>query len=156
MGSDAPQLLLIGGGAERDVFHGEAETIRGIIQQHRTQDFVTWTGYVDDERLAALHSGSLGNLLVSECEGFGLPAVESAACGSPVIATTESPLPELLSGGGIFVTPGDRGAVEQGMRQLLDPVIRATLGDHARRRAGALTWERAAAIAHAALVEAAQ
>ncbi len=156
LGSDAPRLLFVGAGSEGDVFYGEAAGIRDLIQQYGTSNFVIWTGYLDDATLAALHTGSLGNLLVSECEGFGLPAVESAACGSPVIATTESPLPELLAGGGFFVEPNDQAAVERGMRQLLDPAVRSSLGEGALQRAGLLTWERAAAATHAALVEAAQ
>lgn len=159
LGENAPHLLLIGAGAggdNGDVFHGEVGAIRQLIQQRNTEHFVHWTGFVADEPLAALHSGSLGNVLVSECEGFGLPAVEAAACGCPVIATTESPLPELLSGGGFFVLPGDRAAVANGMRQLLTTAVRSSMGAVARERAAALTWERAAAAANAALAEAAQ
>ena len=95
-------------------------------------------------------------LLPSECEGFGLPAVEAAACGTPVIATTESPLPELLEGGGIFVAPGNLDALTSAMTRLqYEGELRASMARQALQRARALSWDRAADLAHAALVEAA-
>jgi glycosyltransferase involved in cell wall biosynthesis len=117
---------------------------------------VKWTGFVPDEALRHLHTGSVAALLPSECEGFGLPAVEAAACAAPVIATTESPLPELLSGGGIFVTPGDTDAIFRAMRTLAtEPSTRALMGRIARERTALLTWEHCAESALSAICEAA-
>jgi len=80
--------------------------------------------------------------------------VEAEACGTPVVATTASPLPELLEGGGIFVAPGDDAALVAGMRRLLDePETRAAMGSRARVRAGALSWDAAAGATIAALEE---
>jgi len=94
--------------------------------------------------------------LPSANEGFGLPAVEAAACGTPVIATTRSPLPELLAGGGVFVAPADVAAMAATLeRWLADEPARAALGRIARERAAALTWPAAAARALACLREAA-
>jgi glycosyltransferase involved in cell wall biosynthesis len=95
-------------------------------------------------------------VLVSESEGFGLPAMEAAACGTPVIGTTSSPLPELLPGGGLFVEPGDVERIAQAMRKLLlDPEARSAMGDQARRSAGALSWDDGARVALQSLSEAA-
>ena len=44
-------------------------------------------------------------VLPSLMEGFGLPAIEAAACGCPVIATTASPLPDVLGEGGLYADP---------------------------------------------------
>src|SRR4030095_2716222 len=52
---------------------------------------------------------------VPRTEGLGFPAVEAARCGTPVLATTESPLPQLLEGGGIFVNPGDASVIESAL-----------------------------------------
>jgi glycosyltransferase involved in cell wall biosynthesis len=79
------------------------------------------------------------------CEGFGLPAVEAAACGTPVVATTASPLPQLLDGGGVFVAPGDQAALTAALFQLLDDEpARQAMGVRARARAGELSWARGA------------
>jgi glycosyltransferase involved in cell wall biosynthesis len=134
------------GTRERDDFYTDVTSIENEIEKQGTSRLVKWTGFVTDDELSAIHSRSLGLLLPSECEGFGLPAVEAAACGSPVIATVESPLPELLAGGGIFVRPGDIEALTSGMRRLAtDDAFHASAGATARARAHALSWEKSAA-----------
>jgi glycosyltransferase involved in cell wall biosynthesis len=95
-------------------------------------------------------------VLLSAGEGFGLPAVEAAACRTPVIATTASPLPQLLEGGGLFVAPGEVAAATAAMRRLLhDEPLRQVMAGAARRRAAALSWECCARHTFAAIEEAA-
>jgi glycosyltransferase involved in cell wall biosynthesis len=140
----APHLLLVGR-QSGDVFLGAGEVLRSLIATLGTGALVHWTGFVADDALRALHTGAVASLLPSECEGFGLPAVEAAACGTPVIATTASPLPQLLAGGGVFVRPGDVTELGNAMRQLLHNVpLRRTMGAAARTRASALSWRRTA------------
>ena len=84
------------------------------------------------------------------------PAVEAAACGTAVIATTESPLPQLLAGGGLFVAPGDEGALADAMRTLHeDEPRRALLAATALERARRLTWHASARATLDTLLEAA-
>jgi alpha-1,3-rhamnosyl/mannosyltransferase len=150
-----PHLLLVGSLSD-DVFHGNLAEIRAAIEAAGTGDLVHWCGFVPDAALRALHSGATALVLVSESEGFGLPAMEAAACGTPVIGTTSSPLPELLPGGGLFVEPGDVERIAQAMRKLLlDPEARSAMGDQARRSAGALSWDDGARVALQSLSEAA-
>jgi glycosyltransferase involved in cell wall biosynthesis len=153
---DAPHLVLVGH-VEGDVFHGSLADTRAAIEEAGTQKLVHWPGFVPDEDLAHLHSGALALLLVSEAEGFGLPAVEAAACGCPVIATTESPLPEILSGGGIFLDPGNQAALDAAVTRIIDDTeYRAGLSAGALAGASALSWKRAAAAAMDALRTAAE
>jgi glycosyltransferase involved in cell wall biosynthesis len=152
---NAPYLLLVGA-LQGDVFHGSQAQIRNTVEAEGTAPYVLWTGFIPDEELRHLHSGALALALPSTCEGFGLPAVEAAACGAPVIATTESPLPQLLDGGGFFVAPHDVSALAHALGLVAeDPVLRASLGAVALRRASALSWPRAAAAALSAISEAA-
>jgi glycosyltransferase involved in cell wall biosynthesis len=152
---EAPHLLLVGA-TDGDVFLGDQPAIRDAILRAGTGPLVHWTGFVADDELRHVHSGAVALLLPSMSEGFGLPAVEAAACGAPVIATTASPLPELLAGGGVFVAPGDEAALVVAMRRLLgDEVARAGMGRRALVCARALTWERSAEAALAAIREAA-
>lgn len=151
-----PLYLVLVGDAARDVFHGDVDRIRSTIVEAGTGERVLWPGFVADDQLRHLHSGAVALMLPSECEGFGLPAVEAAACGTPVIATTESPLPDLLEGGGLFVAPGDHDALRGALRRLLeDEELRRRLGAGARERAAGLTWEKSARLTMQALREAA-
>jgi glycosyltransferase involved in cell wall biosynthesis len=149
--SEAPHLVLVGS-TTSDVFHSGLAGIRAAISEEGTEDLVHWPGFVPDDELARLHSGATALLLPSAAEGFGLPAVEAAACGTPVIATTSSPLPGLLAGGGIFVEPGDVDAIAGGMRTLLDdPAGRDAMGKAALDQAGRLDWHESARRTLAAL-----
>jgi glycosyltransferase involved in cell wall biosynthesis len=153
--ADAPHLLLVGT-TSADVFLAEVPRLRALVESLGTGAFVHWTGYVPDDELRHLLTGATALVLPSESEGFGLPAVEAAACGTPVIATRESPLPELLAGGGYFVAPGDDVAIHEAMRALVDePGVRDTLGCRALEQARAMSWERAGRVALDALQEAA-
>ncbi len=155
LGAAAPYLLLVGT-RERDVFQTEGAHIQSAVATGGASHLVKWTGFLEDEILRPLHSGSLGLVLVSESEGFGLPAVEAAACGAPVIATTDSPLPDLLEGGGIFVSPGDDAALLSAMRTLaVDETKRRELGTAALAAAQKLTWDSGARAALSAIREAA-
>lgn len=155
--SKAPPHLLLVGSVDKDVFHGDQFRIRKAIQDAGTEQLVHWTGFVEDGELRHLHSGAIALLLPSQCEGFGLPAVEAAACGAPVIATVESPLPELLEGGGRFVQPGDEAALAGAMLELAsDETTRKQLGNKALARARAMTWPRGAQAALDALRECAR
>jgi glycosyltransferase involved in cell wall biosynthesis len=152
----APYLVLVGS-PERDVFHSGADALHSAVERAGTKALVLWAGYVPDEELADLHSGALALALPSASEGFGLPAVEAAACGTPVIATTESPLPDLLAGGGLFVPPGNVDALAEAMRQLLqDAPTRQAMGRVALEQAAKLNWGDSARSALAAVREVAQ
>jgi glycosyltransferase involved in cell wall biosynthesis len=151
-----PPLLVLVGALDDDTFFGSQQRIRDEIARCGTADQVRWAGFVPDDELRHLLSGALALILPSESEGFGLPAVEAAACGIPVIATRESPLPQLLDGGGIFVAPGDELALGVAMRRLAtDEPYRRELASGALACARALSWESSARSALAALTEAA-
>lgn len=155
LGAAAPYLLLVGT-REGDVFQTEGVDIPAEIEKGGASHLVKWTGFVEDEVLRDLHSGSLNLVLVSESEGFGLPAIEAAACGTPVIATTDSPLPDLLQRGGIFVRPGDDAALLSAMQTFAtDEKKRRELGANALAAARKLTWDRGARAVLAAIREAA-
>jgi glycosyltransferase involved in cell wall biosynthesis len=148
-----PHLVLVGT-TDADNFHGVGSGINEAIADCDTAAYVSWTGFLPDERLRHLLTGTSGLLLPSENEGFGLPAVEAAACGAPVVATTASPLPQLLEGGGFFVSPGDVDALVVAMRALLDREERDRRGRIALERASRLTWRASARSTLAALHDA--
>jgi alpha-1,3-rhamnosyl/mannosyltransferase len=146
------RLLLVGDYAG-DVFHADVATLREQIVQIGLEERVHFAGFVPDEDLRHLYSGALACVLVSLEEGFGLPAVEAAACNTPCLATRNSPLPDLLAGGGVFVAPDDRNALREGIDRLVsDPMYRDRLAATARERARALSWSATAEATRRALV----
>ena len=88
--------LVLVGDHEHDSFNS---CYRQLTEQVRSQGLearIWFTGHVEDEELVVLLNRAEALLLPSFSEGFGLPGIEAAACGTPVVATTQSPLPELL------------------------------------------------------------
>ena len=153
-GQPVPILVLVGHSTEG--FHSDVDGVKAVIAQCGTHDLVRWVGFLPDPEVRHLHSGAIALLLVSASEGFGLPAVEAARCGTPVIATTESPLPEILESGGLFVAPGDQAALAAALDRLIsDEPGRLAMGRTALERATALSWPRSARVALDAIEDAA-
>ncbi len=151
----SPLYLVLVGGLEDDGYHRDLASLHDAIRACGTADRIIWPGFLSDDAVRHLHSGAVALVLPSANEGFGLPAVEAAACGTPVIATTASPLPQLLEGGGLFVPPGDENALAAAIERLgANESLRRALGTRARKRACELSWNRGAGAALAALEEA--
>jgi glycosyltransferase involved in cell wall biosynthesis len=99
-----------------------------------------------DAHLPALYNLSDVFILVSLYEGFGLPPLEAMACGTPVIVSNLSSLPEVVGDVGVQVDPKQVPAIATALRDLMaDARRRADLGERGRRQAAQFTWEGAAA-----------
>ncbi len=79
-----------------------------------------WLGHVGDGELADLYRAAAVTAYPSLYEGFGLPALEAMACGSPVVASNRGALPELTGGAAILVDP-DAESIAEGLRAALEP-----------------------------------
>ena len=138
------QLVLVGP-AESDSFTPGAATARQIVAQSGLSEAVHFTGYLPDTEVACLLNAAQLLAMPSLEEGYGLGAVEAAACGTPVVATKHSPLPQLLAGGGLFVDPRRPQEVTAALAEILgDKSKRQEMGRVALSRAQELTWQRAA------------
>lgn len=146
--------LLLVGDFEGDVFHIDVASMRERIAAHSIEQRVILPGFVPDEALRHLYSGALGLAIPSLEEGFGLPAVEAAACGTGCIATQNSPLPEVLSGAGIFIDPLDTEALTAALEAFAsDEGMRRKFSAAAIERSGKLSWRATADATRSALVE---
>jgi len=146
--------LLLVGDYRGDVFFSAYEGLRGLIDRLGLGPRVHFTGFVPDEPLVDLYNRAEVLVLPSLEEGFGLPAFEAAACGTPVVVSETGPAAALLGGGAWSFPPRDAAALTAALGTLLaDPGRREVMGREARRRAAELSWERAAAELHAILRE---
>lgn len=137
--------LVLVGEFEREVFHSYAGAIRRQVADFVLEDRVVFTGYLPDDELVPLLNLASVFVLPSLIEGFGLPAVEAAACGCPVIATEESPLPALLGEGGLYVNPLHPEDLESALVAVLESeILRRKMGKAGSEAARKLTWEAAA------------
>ena len=137
--------LVLAGDFQGDAFFSCYRELKQRVDAAGLQDRVLFPGYMRDDDLLALLNCTTVLVLPSFCEGFGLPAVEAAACGAPVLVTTESPLPQLLGDGAIAVAPGDRNGWRDALARVLrDDALRVRMSKAAQQAAAALSWENSA------------
>jgi glycosyltransferase involved in cell wall biosynthesis len=106
---------------------------------------VLFPGFVDDSDLPALYSAAVALAYPSLYEGFGLPVLEAMACGTPVIASDRSSLPEVTADAGLQADPFDVEAWTAGLAMLVeDTELRESLVTRGLEQAGRFSWDRAA------------
>ena len=108
-----------------------AEMAPRMVDDLRLQDRVTFTGRLRTDDLVRAHNEAAVFVSPSLYEGFGLPAAEAMACGTPVVATTAGAFPEVIADGetGTLVQPADAVALADAIAKLLaDPQRRAQMG----------------------------
>jgi glycosyltransferase involved in cell wall biosynthesis len=117
-------------------------------------DEVFITGSVSDDEMVALLQHAELSVMPSLEEGFGLPVVEAAACGCPVICSDRSSLPEVLDEPAATFDPTDPAAMAAAIdRALRDEDHRRVLGDAADRAVRRWTWANTARRTMVALEE---
>lgn len=106
---------------------------------------VMLTGFVSDEALCSLYQRASVVWFPSLYEGFGLPVVEAMACGTPVVASNSSSLPEVAGDAALLVSPlREEDHIDAIDAVVTDEKLRAGLSARGRIRAGQFTWERSA------------
>jgi glycosyltransferase involved in cell wall biosynthesis len=107
--------------------------------------YVKFLGYVNDADLPALYSHAAAFAMPSLYEGFGLPILEAMACGTPVVTSRVSSLPEAAGEAALLVDPTDTGALADALRRVLsDSDLRHRLIERGLRHVAPFVWERTA------------
>jgi glycosyltransferase involved in cell wall biosynthesis len=99
-------------------------------------------GRVSDEQLVELYRGAAAFLDTSLYEGFGYQVLEAMACGTPVVASDTTSIPELVGDAGLLCAPRDVSAFSAALRRVVDE--RGELRRRGLARAQAFAWERTA------------
>jgi glycosyltransferase involved in cell wall biosynthesis len=112
------------------------------LKKHKLEQRIIFLGHVRDEQLADYYRRALGLVFVSLYEGFGLPALEAMACGTPVIASNVTSLPEVVDKSGLCVNPREIDEIRQAIERLWhDREFRDVLADAGLKRARAFNWD---------------
>ena len=131
---------LVLAGPVRDVERAEIEA-----RVRATDGHVRHIGFVADADLPALYSAARCVVMPSSYEGFGLPALEALACGTPVAAYDAGALAEVAGPGALLVPDGAMAELLDAVERLCDePELRDRLAASGRAHAGTFSWRRAA------------
>lgn len=121
--------------------------LRGLVSKLGLGEDVSFLGYVGEEEKVRLFRRSWIHVLTSPKEGWGISAMEAAACGTPTVASDSPGLRDAVKGGetGLLVRHGDVEALADTLADLLaNTQWRASMGKAARAHAEHYSWERSA------------
>jgi glycosyltransferase involved in cell wall biosynthesis len=117
------------------------------VETHGLADRVHFPGYVPAEELPLWYNAAEALVYPSVFEGFGLPVVEALACGTPVLVSDVSSLPEAAGDTGYRLPPDDVDAWTAALAHVIrDPAWRAEAGQRGRAHAARFTWANTAAL----------
>jgi len=132
---------LVIAGAKGWLYNDIGETIDAL----GLREDVLLPGFIADDDLPALYSAADVFAFPSIYEGFGIPVLEAMACGTPVVTTRVSSLPEAAGDAALLVAPEDVEALAEAMWQLIDDrTLRHEIQDRGFRQTSQFTWTQAA------------
>jgi len=119
--------------------------VRQAVIKSRVEHAVRFLGFVPFETLRCFYEYAAAFVFPSRHEGFGLPPLEAMACGTPVVTSNVSSLPEVVGDAAVLVNPENVFDIARGIREvLLDEGLRAELVRRGREQAARFSWERTA------------
>ena len=143
IGEECP-LVIAGRLPERDTSF-TPDPRRLAREQGIDERFVRFIGFVDEADKPALYRGAVAFIFPSRYEGFGLPPLEALACGTPVVGSDISSIPEVVGDAGVLLPPDDAEGMASALIQLAtDEGFRAELSRRALAQAACFSWERTA------------
>jgi glycosyltransferase involved in cell wall biosynthesis len=126
------------------VFTGEPSSgIMKCIEQEQVKDRVHFTGIVPESTLPALYRAAEALVCPSLYEGFGLPILEAMACGTPVLTSNVTALPEVAGDAALLVDPASVDQIADAIEQIVsDTSLRSCLRQKGLTRASQFSWMR--------------
>lgn len=139
--TEAPPLLVLAG--------GKGWLYESIFEKVKTlglEDRVVFTGYVPDGDVPLLMKGAMIFCFPSIYEGFGMPPLEAMACGTPVLTSNSTALPEVVGDAAIQADPYSVEEIAEGMIKLTESSeLRRRLSEKGLEQCRRFTWEKSAA-----------
>ncbi len=137
----APPLIIAGGKGwyYRHIF--------SLVESLNLTDSVRFADYIPQNELRLWYNAASLFVYPSYFEGFGLPVLEAMACGTPVVTSTASSLPEITGTNGVacLVNPTDTESLAEAMRQIMSTAdLQATMVEQGLARAAEFRWEKTA------------
>lgn len=121
------------------------DNIFSTVQSLNLQDFVVFTDYVPEEELPYLYNGTCLFVYPSFYEGFGLPVLEAMSCGTPVVTSNISSMPEILGDSGLLVDPYNVSQLADAIMRIVDnDDFRRSIQERGLQRAAQFSWETTA------------
>ncbi len=113
-------LYLIGGGFNQkdNLNHPELRSYKQFLAKYADNPLIHTLGFVDDQEIVSLYNLAQMALLPSFYEGFGLPILEAQSCGTPVITSNISSMPEVAGNGALLVNPNSVEEIEKNITEL--------------------------------------
>jgi len=120
------------------------QTVYKNVSFNHVPERVHFVGHATDADLPALYTGALAFAYVSLYEGFGLPPLEAMACGTPVITSDRTALPEVVGTAAIMVDPFETNQIGAAIENVvLDDELRLRLSKKGLQRSRGFSWKRA-------------
>ncbi len=118
-----------------------------LVESLKLTDTVHFPGYIPQDALPLWYNAATAYVYPSHFEGFGLPVLEAMACGTPVITSTASSLPEITGPNGTaqLIDPGDSQALTTAMAQVINNAdLRVEMSNKGIERASHFSWQKTA------------
>ena len=123
--------------------------LRQAVHRHRLDKYVRFLGFQPYDTLSPFYHLARAFVFPSLYEGFGLPPLEAMACGTPVVTSNVSSLPEIAGGAAILVDPYEPASIAEGIaRAVSDETLRAELIERGRARARDFSWSQSVTAIH--------
>lgn len=132
------ELLAVGGGTKQ-----EYESVFGSLRSSPFTSDIHFLGHIPNEHMPVLYKGARALVFVTLNEGFGVPIIEAMACGTPVITSSVTSMPEVAGDAALIVDPHNPDALAEAFRLLSkDAALRAELIRRGNERCRFFTWEK--------------
>lgn len=139
--SDHPDHLLVIGGGKGWLY----EDIFQAAERARHKDRIRFVGHLNDTEVVDFMNFAEVLCFPSLYEGFGLPPLEAMACGTPVVTSNISSIPEVVGDAALLVNPREVGEIAAALQQVLgSQELRADLRSRGLQQAAKFSWEKAA------------